>query len=67
MMGSNSVEKVRCPRIALSHGGSELPSRLQDDIFLYSHSKGERLEARIESKVGYEDLQEEWRQGMEEA
>ena len=66
-MGLNRTEEVRCPRIALSHGSSESPIRLQGDLLPYSHLKEERLEARVEPEVGIKDLQDEWRQGLEEA
>ena len=55
-MGSNINEEARCLTLALNHGSSELPIRLQGDLFPYSHPKGERLEARVELKVGIKDL-----------
>ena len=49
-------EEARCKRLALSHGNSGLPSRLQDDLFPYSHPKGERPKARVELEVRIKDL-----------
>ena len=48
--------EARCPRLPLSHGSSELPIRLQGDLFPYSNPKGERPKARVEPEVGIKDL-----------